>query len=130
MEFRGFVKNGKLNALSQYNHFIYFERLKKQKDELEKRIKTFFEEKVSKVLGKDYDDGYIVDFAVCGDNLERILIIELNPFIESTDAALFSWKEEREKLENGPFEFRIRNEKPKGQIAIAYEYRVLLGWEK
>ena len=82
------------------------------------------------VIESKEDHGYIVDFAVCGDNLERILIIELNPFIESTDAALFSWKEERDKLENGPFEFRIRNEKPKGQIAISYEYRVLLGWEK
>ena len=128
MEFRGFVYKGKFNALSQYNHFIYFERLVKMKDELENRIKTFFEEKVKDKL-KDYE-GYIIDFAICGKDLERILIIELNPFMESTDAGLFSWKQERERLENGPFEFRIRNEKPKGQIGIEYKYRVLLGWEK
>lgn len=96
--------------------------------ELVARIQEFFEKNVMERL-KDYE-GYIVDFAVCGENLGDILIIELNPFMESTDAGLFSWKEEKDLLQNGPFEFRIRTEKPKGQIGIEYKYRVLLGWEQ
>ena len=128
MEFRGFVYNNQLNALSQYNHFIYFQRLTEMKQEIQKRILSFFEQKVKDKL-KEYE-GYIVDFAICGQQLDTILIIELNPFMDSTDPGLFSWKNEREKLQNGPFEYRIRDQKPKEQIAIEYKYRVLLGWEK
>jgi len=128
MEFRGFVCNGKLTALSQYNHFIRFDRLVKMKDALAEQIQNFFAKKVAERL-KHYD-GYIVDFAVCGEDLGDILIIELNPFTESTDPGLFSWKTERDLLQNGPFEFRIRSEKPDGPIAIEYKYRVLLGWEQ
>ena len=128
MEFRGFVYNNQLNALSQYNHFIYFQRLTEMKQEIQKRILSFFEQKVKDKL-KEYE-GYIVDFAICGQQLDTILIIELNPFMDSTDPGLFSWKNEREKLQNGPFEYRIRDQKPTEQIAIEYKYRVLLGWEK
>jgi len=127
MEFRGFVHKGKLTALSQYNHIVYFQRLSDMKQEIAKKICTFYEQQIKERL-KDYE-GYIIDFALCGENYDRILVIELNPFMESTDAALFSWQQEREKLENGPFEFRIRDQQPTGKIKIEYKYRVLLGWE-
>ena len=56
-------------------------------------------------------------------------MIELNPFMASTDAALFSWETEMERLKNGPFEFRIRTEAPKEKLEIAHKYKVLLGLE-
>eukprot|EP01083_Nonionella_stella_P188565 695313_1 len=127
MEFRGFVYKSKLNAVSQYNHFIHFKRLTQMKDAVQKQLQDFFEEKVKEKL-KTYE-GYVIDFAICGKDLDRVLIIELNPFMQSTDAALFSWKEEMDQLKNGPFEFRIRNNEPTKQIHVSYKYRVLLGWE-
>jgi hypothetical protein len=50
----------------------------------------------------------VVDFAI--DRTGCVWIIEINPFVQSTDAALFSWQQEREILERGPYEFRIRTE--------------------
>ena len=128
MEFRGFVFNNSLNALSQYNHFIFFERLVQKKDILQQRILDFFDNRIKEKLGKY--EGYIVDFAVCGVNLDKIYVIELNPFMSTTEPGLFSWKTEMEKLKNGPFEFRIRSEKPGKRVKIEQKYQVMLGWGK
>lgn len=54
MEFRGFVSNGKLNALSQYNHLAFFPRLLEMKDSIAQRIVTFWEEKIKSKLEKKY----------------------------------------------------------------------------
>ena len=64
MEFRGFVFAGKLTALSQYNHIVFFERLAQFKQALLSKIVTFFEAKVAPQLKKKAYEGYIVDFAV------------------------------------------------------------------
>jgi hypothetical protein len=100
MEFRGFVCNGQLNALSQYNFIFYSERLEQTKDLLPYRIKQFHDTLIFPKLKERFTQ-YVVDFAVIGEKLDRILVIELNPFLESTNAALFSWRDERKILENG-----------------------------
>eukprot|EP00455_Lapot_gusevi_P009699 TRINITY_DN14358_c0_g1_i3.p1 TRINITY_DN14358_c0_g1~~TRINITY_DN14358_c0_g1_i3.p1 ORF type:complete len:344 (-),score=101.32 TRINITY_DN14358_c0_g1_i3:104-1135(-) len=125
MEFRGFVANGRLNALSQYNHVAYFPRVVDLKEELAQKITVFFAEKVVPRLSKF--NKYVVDFAVVGPNLDQIYVIELNPFLPSTDSALFSWREESALLENGPFDFRIRTE-PMAQphLVVGTAWRQLL----
>ena len=45
--------------------------------------------------------------AYAGEALEKVHIIELNPFLCSTDGCLFSWASERAILEHGPFCFRL-----------------------
>ncbi len=47
MEFRGFVYNNTLNALSQYSTLVYFPRLAALRPELLARIVPFFNERVS-----------------------------------------------------------------------------------
>jgi hypothetical protein len=123
MEFRGFFFNGKLNALSQYNHLVFYPEVVEKKDEILNKIIDFFETKVKPKLAKrDFKDGYVVDFAITSatssssststtsSSLGDVWVIELNPFVYSTDGCLFSWKAERNILENGPFEFRIRTQ--------------------
>ncbi len=110
MEFRGFCYKGKLTALSQYHHFTFFPRLIERKQQIEERIRDYFERHVAHRLTNRMES-YIIDFALCGEDLEQIWIIELNPFLETTDGCMFSWQKERAVLENGPFEFRV-NERP------------------
>lgn len=58
---------------------------------------------------------YVVDFALTE---ERAWVIEINPFLETTDGALFSWQKEREILENGPLTLRFREKKMQGGKAL------------
>jgi hypothetical protein len=126
-EFRGIVCNKQLNALSQYYYDCYFSRQHKYKDTIEKLIKGFWQTFKDKV---PYDN-YVVDFAFVGslgalDDVHTtnnnkssnkinspipIRIVELNPFDESTDIGLFSWKSHRDMLQKGPFTFRLNEKK-------------------
>lgn len=126
MEFRGFVHKGKLNALSQYNYICFFPRLVDMKDKICQVIRTFFDTKIQEKLSTTFDS-YIIDFALLGDYPYEIMVIELNPFLCSTDGCLFSWKKEREIIENGPFEFRINTKIPHGgKTMISSDWRRLM----
>ncbi|OWF45332.1 cell division cycle protein 123-like [Mizuhopecten yessoensis] len=113
MEFRGFVYQGQLTALSQYNYMVYSERLVAKKDSIANRIQDFFKISVQpKLPSANFPQDFIIDFAVCDveaeDNLWKLWVIELNPFLSSTDGAMFSWEHERHLLtENDGFHFRV-----------------------
>jgi len=49
-----------------------------------------------------------VDFAYLRDS-DRVKVIEISPFLRCTGPSLFSWVFDREIMENGPFEFRIKD---------------------
>ena len=102
MEFRGFVHDKALNALSQYYHYCFFPKLVQELPIIERRIKDFYESIKDSVSL----NSFIIDFAVLED---EILIIELNPLFLGTDPCLFSWKTDKKIFEEGPYEFRIRN---------------------
>jgi len=105
-EFRGFVHKKSLNALSQYFSFLYFKDLVDSKKEVEKRILDFY----NNIKGALPHESFVIDFLVLKD---RVLVIELNPFHSGAGAGLFSWKHDREKFLNGPFEFRVTTEPEK-----------------
>ena len=66
MEFRGFVYNLELVALSQYNYAIFSERLLKGKDTYGEMIKTYYDTVVkSKLFGSSFPRNSIIDFAIC-----------------------------------------------------------------
>ncbi len=134
MEFRGFVYNGRLTCLSQYNYLIFSQKLVDNKLEIETTIRSFYTEKVAKSLLEANLNHFIIDFAFISskysksflkiisfdknkfkfcDKASEIYVIELNPFLCTTDSALFSWEHEKEILEGkADFEFRI-TEKPR-----------------
>lgn len=125
-EFRGFVKNGRLNAVSQYNHLFHSDRLLCARERISAALQRYFAERVRPRLGSAFDaSGYVVDFALCGkfdplaidvdeeQLMDRIRVIELNPFAPTTDGALFAWHSEGRLLAGedpsaSPFEFRLR----------------------
>jgi len=107
MEFRGFVKNHKLTAVSQYNYVAYFPRLVAMKDTLSATILDFFYSQCQPSL-KDLYSEYIIDFGIVGTNWDRVIVIELNEFMDTTDGCLFKWGTERNLLEDdASFHFRI-----------------------
>ena len=125
MEFRGFVKSGKLTALSQYNHLCFFPELAEQQAEIESNVRGFFDESIRERLAPTFQE-YVIDFALTESG--EIYVIELNPFMESTDGCLFSWQKERPLLEGaGEFEFRIVTAVRNGAKAlVANDWRQLL----
>ncbi|CAF1065337.1 unnamed protein product [Rotaria sordida] len=104
MEFRGFVYQKRLTCLSQYNYLIYSQRLNQWKDNILEKIISFFNQSIQTKLNEYKSNDYVIDFALTkGDdenvNSMKVWVIELNPFMETTDGALFSWQHERYLLE-------------------------------
>eukprot|EP01103_Thecamoeba_quadrilineata_P004888 TRINITY_DN14762_c0_g1_i1.p1 TRINITY_DN14762_c0_g1~~TRINITY_DN14762_c0_g1_i1.p1 ORF type:complete len:405 (+),score=31.59 TRINITY_DN14762_c0_g1_i1:1199-2413(+) len=135
-EFRGFVHNKKLTALSQYYSLFFFPELLPLKDQIQKFIQDYFK---ANILSKVSHDYYCIDFAFVrkilptsisnstlysdfnkselskwldGDSISNfeLKVIELNPFASGTGTCLFKAKEKRDlRILCGeePFEFRI-----------------------
>eukprot|EP01044_Picomonas_judraskeda_P007704 COSAG03_NODE_842_length_5652_cov_8.316045_3_plen_325_part_00 len=109
LEFRCFVFGGRINAISQYNHNCFFQRLVDRKDYLQALLLRFFEAKCADSCHSLYPEGYIIDFAVTGQALDQVLVIEINPGLSSTSGCLFDWVKDKATIYDGePFEFRIR----------------------
>ncbi|KAK3822139.1 MAG: D123-domain-containing protein [Linnemannia gamsii] len=88
MEFRCFVRDNKLVAISQRD-MTYYDFLRGIQEELEDTIVDFFEDKVN---GNFPDSDYTFDVYITR-NRERIYLIDFNPFAQKTDSLLFEWQE-------------------------------------
>ena len=104
-EFRGFIWDGQLNAIGQYNHLVMFPQLKQHKA----RVRTDLESFYAAIKDQIPLDRYIIDFAWTE---ERVYLIEVNPFdgelVFPASTGLWSWEADREQMKNGPLELRVR----------------------
>jgi hypothetical protein len=101
-EFRCFVSDRKLEAISQYEYFNYFPKIVENKITIQNIILAKFQQI------KDYiPSDCILDIWV--KNYKEAVVIELNPLGIDTDPCLFSWNE----WNTGSFEFRINTEPTK-----------------
>ncbi|CAF1391004.1 unnamed protein product [Adineta steineri] len=119
MEFRCFVYQSNLTAISQYNHYCKFYHL--QNDLIIQQIKNviikYWEEKLKPILDK-FTEKYsncIIDIGVIKNNLTdefECIVIEMNPFASSTGASLFNWKIDYDQLtgQKNDIEIRIRSD--------------------
>lgn len=123
LEFRGFVNEGQLTALSQYNHYCFFPEVARRKDALMKLLVEFWQ---SEVKHRVPVQSYVVDFGfLCkASSIEegespRIAVVELNPFASTTGGALFDWKADRDLLESGPLQCRVHTAPVQGLEEMA-----------
>jgi hypothetical protein len=107
-EFRAFVKDIQLTALTQYFKSCYNPYIVENKKTILEAIQKKLVEVIKLLNTKE---NFVVDFAY---SEKEVMVIELNPYSTQTNAGLFDWKVEKEKkiiLGESPFEFRI-NELP------------------
>ena len=102
-EFRTFIYNNKITAISQYDHYGVFPHLFYEKDKIEKLIHEFWEKEVKNRINYPY---YIIDFGYVND---KIIFIELSPFFPTTGGCLFDWNYDLDELKNGEGKLRIRD---------------------
>jgi len=133
MEFRAFINNYQLNAISQYNYLIHVPFMCSHSDHILQMMQLMYTDKILPILQKQQIHQCTVDYVVYKTRLEQYLlqqqkqegdqssapivditdcikIIELNPLREGTGTAMFDWKTEKHILHNGPFEFRYVKE--------------------
>jgi hypothetical protein len=121
-EFRAFVYDGKMTAISQYYSQCYFPSIqtKERQQQLQELIISFWQQ-VKQCLPFRPPYRYVIDFAVIktkkgnddAQQEERVIVLEVNPFNISTGGSMFTWENERDSdiLEGKlPFEFRVRTE--------------------
>jgi hypothetical protein len=75
-EFRGFVHQKKLTAISQYIASCYFEDMAKQKTQFQDTILQYFNNILCPLLPFE---NCVIDFAVLG--LNEVKLIEINPWV-------------------------------------------------
>lgn len=149
MEFRAFVHNKQLNAMCQYDYLVNVPELLEEShcQEISQKLQTYWETKIQPALDQDSTankknkdcttttaassgndavapprfHSYVVDFAL--DVTGKPWVIELNPYQESTDGAMFSWSQERTLLDQGPFEFRIQTQPQNGEVCLSRSWR-------
>lgn len=120
-EFRCYVKDGRLNAISQYDHYCKYDHLFPRKAELERRIRTLWSEIHPHVGASSYgmDFGYLPE-------QDRLVMIELSPFLRCTGAHCFRWSNAYDNAVlhgRRPFEFRLVQ-----QTFPEYEALFQRGW--
>jgi D123 len=118
MEFRCFVYQSDLTAISQYNHYCKFYQL--QDVDVIQRIKTtivkYWHRKIQPLMApyKEKYANYIIDIGLIQDSSSdevRCTVIELNPFAIRTGASLFDWKRDVNQLtgQSNSIEIRVRS---------------------
>ena len=96
-EFRCYVRNNQLVAISQRHHSVYYDHIVDQRQDIITDIKTFFYHMIS---SKFPCTNYCFD--VYRRDKGKLLLIDFNPFGSVTDSLMFTWKEleESESLES------------------------------
>jgi len=109
LEFRVFVFNNKVTAISQYNHYCKFPSLTEKNPPLDD-IYTLLTKFANSIHPLVKEDKYILDLAIIHN---KVFIVELNPFDKTTGPGLFSWVNDNDLLsgkEDLPVCFRVREE--------------------
>ncbi|XP_061662726.1 cell division cycle protein 123 homolog [Syngnathoides biaculeatus] len=122
-EFRCFVKENKLIAISQRDYTQYYPHILKQEESIVHAIQQFFSQHVQY---KFLDEDFVLD--VYRDSQGRVWLIDLNPFGEVTDSLLFSWEEltcsgEITQQQDGPA-FRYTTSEVTVQPSPCLSYRI------
>lgn len=127
-EFRCFVKENKLIAISQRDYTQHYQHISKQEANISSSILQFFRDHIQHQFP---DEDFVLD--VYRDSMGRVWLIDFNPFGEVTDSLLFTWEEltsgnslttsDAEALQDGPA-FRYTTSEVTVQPSPCLSYRI------
>jgi len=87
-EFRCWVSDGRLVAACQRDTSNYYPHLAKEEASIRQDLASFFQEQVR---DKFPLDRYVVDLT--RQRKDKVILVDFNPWGETTDSLLFSWEE-------------------------------------
>lgn len=103
LEFRCFVRDRQLLAISQrdLNYYTFLDDLR---DELLEKISIFFDDEL---MAKSDLNSFVFDVYI-PKPLNKVYLVDINPFVRETDSLLFSWHElATMKPDHDDVEFRL-----------------------
>ena len=103
-EFRAFIYNYKLTAISQYDHYGMYNHVIKEKDIIEKAINDFW---LNNVKNRIKFPDYVVDFCYVKG---KVILIEISPFLQCTGASCYRWYLHLDELKNGNGKLKVKTE--------------------
>jgi hypothetical protein len=115
MEFRCFVYQSNLTAISQYDYYCKYYHL--QNEAVVQQIKTtiikYWKEKIQPLLDPfpEKYSNYIIDIGLIENKLTNeydCIVIEMNPFGTTTGGSLFHWTEDNDQLKGQGNDVEIR----------------------
>lgn len=93
LEFRSFIYNKKLTCITQYDHHSFYPHIQSLKDKIINAITN----EVKLIQEYIQIKNYVADFIYDKQN-EKVILIEISPFLPCTGSSLFSWSEELDIL--------------------------------
>eukprot|EP01080_Neovahlkampfia_damariscottae_P011521 gene11521-4685_t len=120
-EYRGFVYDNQLTALSQYDIKCYYPSVTEKASETAKKIKDFWENSIKNFLQEF--KSYVIDFVVLPNN--EIKVVEIDPFYHFAGGCLYSWHKDEKVMKSGPFEIRVIRQ-PVKQINLLKSYETMI----
>uniref|UniRef100_A0A3Q3WFC6 Translation initiation factor eIF2 assembly protein n=1 Tax=Mola mola TaxID=94237 RepID=A0A3Q3WFC6_MOLML len=121
-EFRCFVKENKLIAISQRDYTQYYQHILKQEEQICQAIQEFF---IQHIQYNFLDEDFVL--TVFHILQGKVWLIDLNPFGEVTESLLFSWGElmsgEITQQQEGPA-FRYTTSEVTVQPSPCLSYRI------
>jgi len=87
-EWRCFVKNGDLIGISQRDTASYYAHMEKDKHSIKQDISSFYREHIQ----DEFPSSSFV-FDVTRPAKDKVILLDFNPFGETTDSLLFQWGE-------------------------------------
>ena len=91
MEFRCFVKQNEIIAISQRDHTQHYVHLVQDQARIQDLLMEFFEDYVQNRFGKGLQHSYVFDVYL--DQKNRAWLLDFNIWARSTDSLLFEWSE-------------------------------------
>ena len=91
MEFRCFVRQDELLAISQRNHSQHYPHLAIDMTWIQTRILDFFYNTIQHIYAHDAIHNYVMDVYL--DKKQRVWLVDFNVWGRSTDPLLFEWSE-------------------------------------
>lgn len=91
MEFRCFIRQHELIAISQRNHTQHYAHLLHDQNQIQEFLMKFFEDTIRERFAEGEIANYVFDVYL--DKKNRVWLLDFNVWARSTDSLLFEWSE-------------------------------------